>query len=199
MLALLSLSARSFIAWSLYACRLRQPAAVVLLCIIIIPAWAANPTVELAPGLLLAPPDSLIISTIQHPDTSDSTVLAGYLSNQPSYFISASMISGWKRNHMLWRILERKLKHRSLSNTISVLDRAQFFTNQDAQVWYRVYEFSENKVNQRVGFYLLKHNNAIYWITLSIVDSAKIEVVLPIVETIIKRAQVKPLLFDVNQ
>lgn len=154
------------------------------------PAGPAGRAVELAPGLTVILPAPLSIHPVQLNAELESTTLVGHLGDQPGYFLVANKVSRSWRISVLWKKLEGEIRNRADKEGFAVTERGSFTTKEGARVWFRAYEFTARDGVSRPVYYLLKQDDVSYWITVTAVEGVRLDVVLPIVEAVVKRMRI---------
>ena len=150
-------------------------------------ALAAS-TVELAPGLEITLPTSLVIDVLEQ-GQQKSPVIAGEVGGEPGYFIAATKIKTWERNNILWRKLETEIRSRSASD-FTIVMRGSFTTTANDAVWFRAYEYESLDQQHRQVYFLLKGERSIYWVTLTMIEGVDVDLVIPIAKALLHRAKI---------
>jgi hypothetical protein len=142
---------------------------------------------SLAPGLILDPPDNLVINYEQLEVLGDKQALVGYVDGAPAYFIGAEAIAKTARSEVLWRRLEAGLRKKSDTHRFAVIATGDFQTRQGGPVWYRVYHYDRNGIAQTQVFYLMKSDHSAFWVYATAVESVNLQSILPLVNTLLRR------------
>ncbi len=142
---------------------------------------------SLAPGLILDPPDNLVINYEQLEVLEGKQALVGYVDGAPAYFIGAEAIAKTARSEILWRRLETGLRKKSDSHRFDVIATGDFQTRRGGPVWYRVYHYDRNGTPQTQVFYLMKSGHSAFWVYATAVESVDLQSILPLVNTLLRR------------
>lgn len=155
--------------------------------------WAgaalAASSVTLAPGLEMTLPSSLVINVFEPQQQLDWPVIAGEIGGRPGYFIAATKVITWEQNNILWRKLETEIRDRSSARKFTVGVRGSFTTLANGGVWFRAYEYESAEQKYSQVYFLLKGKRSIYWVTLTMVEGIDVDLVIPIVKALIRRAR----------
>lgn len=146
--------------------------------------------VDLAPGLKLSVPDSLVVEVLDAPSANSGPVVVGAVEGEPGYFIAATRAPDWERNQTLWKQLELELRHRSEEKVVNLGAEGRFATLEGDSVWYRTYEWRADGRPQRHVYFLLKGERSVYWFTLTMVEGVEVGLALPLAEALIRRASI---------
>lgn len=147
-------------------------------------------TVHLAPGLEIVLPDSLAIQVISPHDQFSSPVIAGELSGEPGYFIAAVKIKTWEKNGVLWKRLESEIRRLSSAGEFTITQQGNFFTALNHNVWFRAYQYQTQERSHHQVYFLLKDQRITYWVTVTMVEGADINLSIPIAKALIRRARI---------
>ncbi len=151
---------------------------------------AVQSSVELASGLKVSLPDPLVIEVLGDQPESYGPVLVGEIEREPGYFLAATEIRVWERNHILWKKLEDEIGSRSETGDFNAGVEGRLTTLEGDRVWYKAYEFQADGVTHRHVYYLLKGERSSYWITLTMVEGVDIGLAIPLAEALVRRAQI---------
>lgn len=176
----------SFVKHRLVKCCLviLSQAAVLLLCAAVTHAS----TVSLAPGLEIALPTALSIDIIEPQDQYHSLRLAGEIGGAPGYFIAATKITMWERDPALWKRLENEIRRQSNSGDFTLKTEGSFVASPHDTVNFKAYEYASADQQHSQVYFLLRDERNIYWLTLTLAEGVDIDVVMPIVQALIRRA-----------
>ena len=158
--------------------------------LLLTPMSAQASKVYLAPGLEMTLPSALALDVIELQDHYQGSILVGEVNNTPGYFIAASKANAWEKNAVLWKRLESGIRLQSDTDDFVLLKRGNFYTHNNNLVWFRAYEYQSAGQTHRQVYFLLKNQNRVYWITLTMIDSVGIDLTIPITTTLIQRARI---------
>lgn len=148
-------------------------------------AFAAS--VNLAPGLDMPLPSSLVVEVVAPKTPDTAPVIAGEIGGEPGYFIAATRIKTREQNLLLWKRLESEIRKRSISKNFVSERKGNFSTLQNDPVWFRSYQYDAAGQTHRQVYFLLKHDESAYWIILTAVEGISLDLVIPIAEALIRR------------
>lgn len=144
----------------------------------------------LAPGLELPLPSALALEVIRPQEQFNGEVIVGEVNNAPGYFIAASKANAWEKNAVLWKRLESGIRMQSDNDDFVMLKRGNFYTHNNNLVWFRAYAYQSAEQTHRQVYFLLKNQNTVYWITLTMTETVDINLTIPITTTLIQRARI---------
>lgn len=145
---------------------------------------------ELAPGLLIAVPENLNLTSLPSDRLGGRTLIQGELGGKPGYFGAGLMIRKLESNSALWKRLEAKLNDRSRQRDLRLTRQGQFTTEEAVPVYYRLYEYSDGKRRHRQLYFLIRNQQRAYWVYWVTVPSVDINTVLPLAELLMTRARI---------
>ncbi|WP_341939107.1 hypothetical protein [Marinimicrobium sp. C2-29] len=148
---------------------------------------ADYPGTELAPGLYVVLPESMAVRAYRKSSSDDFPILIGDLEGEPAYFLGAVKVQRRKRSNVLWTKLEKELRYIGPSDSLSVIARGGFTTGAGQAVRYRGYRFRHEDGLRRQVYFLLRSDTQVYWLTLTAVEGAELEVVIPLAQALIRR------------
>jgi len=146
---------------------------------------------ELAPGLVLAVPESLGLSAFPSDRLGGRILIQGELGGKPGYFGAALVIRKLESNSALWKRLEAKLSDRSRQRDVRLVRQGQFTTEQGLPVYYRLYAYSDGKRWHRQLYFLIRNQHRAYWVYWVTVPSVDMNTVLPLTELLMTRARIR--------
>lgn len=142
---------------------------------------------ELAPGLSVLLPGSMAVRAYRKHSSDDFPILVGDLEGEPAFFLGAVKVQRWERSSVLWTKLESKLRYIDPSDSLSVIAHGGFTTGAGQEVRYRGYRFRHEGGLRRQVYFLLRSDSRIYWLTLTAVEGAELDVVIPLAQALIRR------------
>lgn len=148
-------------------------------------AFAA--TVNLAPGLEMPLPSSLVIEVFDAQTPGKAPFIAGDIGGEPGYFMAATRIKTRDQNLALWKRLESEIRKRSINKNFVSERKGNFATQQNNPVWFRSYQYESAGQTHRQVYFLLKHDESAYWIILTAAEGVSLDLVMPIAEALIRR------------
>jgi len=168
-------------------CWLRLLCPVLLLCSL--EAFAGD--LELAPGLFIAVPENLSLSSLPSGRLGGRTLIQGELSGKPGYFGAGMVIRELESNSALWKRLEAKLSDRSYQRDVRQIRQGQFTTQEGVPVSYRLYKYSDGTRWHRQLYFLIRNQKRAYWVYWVTVPSVDMSTVLPLAKLLMTRARIR--------
>lgn len=132
-------------------------------------------------------PSSLVIKVFDTQTSGGAPILAGEIGGEPGYFMAATRIKTRDQNLVLWKRLESEIRKRSINKNFVSERKGNFVTQQNDPVWFRSYQYESAGQTHRQVYFLLKHDQSGYWITLTATDGVALDLVIPIAEALIRR------------
>lgn len=165
------------------------PLSLLLLVLTRLPLTAA----ELAPGLVLVPPENVSMDVQPLEAVGGSPVLVGYVGGEPAYFVAAEAVRAEVTADALWTKLEAAVRDASDRSAFRWIDEGRFETHQGLPVHYRLYHYIKGGQEQTQAFYLIKSQRGYYWLYVTASHGVDLKALSPLVIAVLRRVEITPL------